>query len=327
MKKLCLVLWILFCAIPVFAQEAREHVLQVVVDSAFIRAAPDSESDAVASVFANDSLVAVGRNIDGEWLEVRRPGRTTGGGWIARRLTVFTFEVSQLPLTDLITGIIGQEPVIDTGFSVLTISEGVLRTNPDRHAAQIDLIPVNLTLPVIERTPDNQWLKINFRGAVGWLAEFETRTSADLNAIPISPEYAGNAQYAAFEIIPLEVQIAQIDGLLTYLIPLSDVTANVVNYWSMMSEGETLECLPPEGGYGYYPATPRDVTELPELRQQRRLLTRAVDDINAAIQAMKRCGVYTQSEIREAYAHAINAQAIFKLVTTRMDNLYEKLAG
>jgi hypothetical protein len=284
-------------------------------------------AEAVASVFANDSLVVVGRNIDGEWIEVRRPGRTNGGGWIARRLTAFTFNLTQLPITDLTTGLIGTEPVVDTGFSILTISEAVLRDAPDRRSTQLDTIPVNLTLPVSERTPDNQWLKINYRGTVGWIAEFETRTSADLNAIPISPEYSDDPQFAVMAIIPVEVQVAQIDDLMNYLQPLNTVAADAVYYWKQMSEGETLECLPPAGNYPYYTATQQDIIELPELRRQRRLLTQAVDDINAAIDTMQRCGVYTQTEIRAAYANALNAQLIFQLVIDRMQDQRELLVG
>jgi hypothetical protein len=328
MKKMgFLFLLFLCCTLPVFAQEKREYVLQVVPDSAFLRVVPDSEAEAAASVFANDSLVAVGRNIDGEWIEVRRPGRLTGGGWIARRLTSFTFDVALLPITDLETGLIGPDPVIDTGFSILTISEGTLRATPFRHGTQLDIIPVNMTLPVVERTPDNQWLKINFRGTEGWLAEYETRSSTDLNLIAISPEYAGDPSYAALVTISPEVQIAQIDDLVNYIQPIETVTADVVHYWKMLSQGETMECVPPAGGYTDYPATPQDIVELPELRRQRRILTQAIADINLSIQAMQRCGIYTESEISRAYADGLNALTIFRLVMVRMENLRESIPG
>jgi hypothetical protein len=327
MKKFVFFLLILLSAFPALAQNAREYVLQVVPESAFIRLEPDEESTPTASVFANNSLIAVGRNIDGEWLEVRRPGRQDGIGWIARRLTAFTFDLALLPITDLTTGLVGEEPVVNTGFAVLTISEGSLRTAADRFSTELALIPVGLTLPVLERTPDNQWLKINYRGMVGWMSEFETRTSSDLNTIPISPEYAGSSDFPGIEIIPYEVQIAQVDSLIAYIDPIYTQTNDVVYYWKQMSLGETLECVPPAGGYAYFAPAPRDVVELPELRRQRRLLTQAVDDINASIEAMQRCGVYTQSEIRTAYANALNAQTIFEVVNKRMEDQREKLGG
>jgi hypothetical protein len=327
MKKFALsILFAVFTA-TALAQEAREYTLQVVPDSAFIRFAPDEEAEAISSVFANDSLTAVGRNIDGEWIEVRRPGRTSGGGWIARRVTAFTFAVGQLPITDLTTGLTGDEPVVDTGFSILMISEGTLRAAPGRYSGQVAIISVNLTLPVLERTPDNQWLRINYRGTVGWIAEFTTHPNGDVNAVPISPEYSGDPQFAALEIIPVEVQVTQIDELLSYLRPLSAVAADVTHYWKMMSQGETMECMPPAGNYGYYTSTQRDITELPELRRQRRLLTQAVDDLNTAIATMQRCGVYTQTEIRGAYGNSLNAMSIFQLVIERMENQREVLTG
>lgn len=319
---------LIFCSILfVSAQDVPQPVVQVISESASIRALPDETASATASVFANDSLLAVGRNLDGEWIEVRRPGRRDKIGWIARRLTAFTFSLSQLPMTDLTTGLLGTEPVIDTGYAIMMINEGALHTAPNRFAAEVVTVPLNVTVPVLERTPDNQWLKINYRGYVGWMAESTTRTAVDINTIPVSPEYAGNPDYAAYEIIALEVQIAQIDRLVAYITPINTVVTGVVDYWRLMSEGETLECLPPAGNFADYNPSPRDLVELPELRRQTRLLTQAIDDVNAAISAMQRCGVYTDPELRAAYANAINAQGILNLILVRMDNLRTQLGS
>jgi hypothetical protein len=101
----------------------------------------------------------------------------------------------------------------------------------------------------------------------------------------------------------------------------------VVHYWKMLSLGETMECLPPAGGYTDYPATPQDIVELPELRRQRRILTQAIADINLSIQAMQRCGIYTESEISQAFADGLNALTILRLVIVRMENLREDIPG
>lgn len=324
MRKLLLLFSLLLWASAVGAQDSPQFIVQVIADSAFIRAAPDAASIEVASVFENDSLTAVGRNIDGLWLEVRRPGRRDKVGWISREVVVFTFEVAKLPITDLTTGVTGHDSVIDTGISVLMVGETRLRAAPDREAAEITIIPVNLTLPVLERTPDRLWLKVNYRGTIGWVAEFLTSTTSDIRSITVSPEYS-LTNVGAFEIIPPELQIAQIDRLLAWIAETDTIATTVSTYWTLLSSGETMECVSPAGNYPYYAYTARDVTELPELRRQIRIMEQAVNDLNASIEIMKRCGVYLDKDIRAAYADAINTRTIFAVVKRQMENLKERI--
>jgi hypothetical protein len=324
MRKLFLcILSLLLLTSALHAQDTT-FVLQVVADSAFIRTAPDVESQEIASVFENDNLVAVGRNIDGTWLEVRRPGRKDTVGWIHRDVALFTFEVAKLPITDLTTGLTGANAVVDSGVSVLTIGEIVLRMEPDRESGEITILPVNLTLPVVERTPDRLWLKVNYRGTVGWIAEFLTSTTADIQSVAISPEFIAS-NITGFAIVAPEVQIAQIDRMLAWIAEMDGIAGQVSPYWTLLSSGETMECVPPAGNYQYYPYTPQDVSELPELRRQVRILEQAIDDLNASIEVMKRCGVYLDRDIRSAYADVINAQTIFDVVEEQMNNLKERI--
>jgi hypothetical protein len=212
--------------------------------------------------------------------------------------------------------------VVDSGVGVLIISEAELRTQANRRAPVIAVIPVNLTLPVIARTPDRQWLKVNYRGVTGWIAEFLTSTTANLDSVTISVEYAADP---AFEHIPPEVQIAQIDRLLTWIDMYSTTASDVAFYWQQMKDGETMECRPPASDNAYYAYTQRDLVELPELRRQVRLLKAAIDDLNSAIVAMERCGVYLDKDIRAAYADAVNARLIFDGVKLQMENLKERI--
>jgi hypothetical protein len=306
---------------------AAENILQVNVDSAFIRAAPDLDAPVIASAAKNDSLIAVGRNIDGLWLEVRRPARADKVGWIARRVVTFNFDVAALPVTDLSTGMTGPEPIVDSGSWVTLISKTPMRAAPDRFSTLIDTLPFDLTLPVISRTPDARWLKVNYRGVVGWIPEYLIRAGTDVSSAAVDSAYDGDERFTPLEKIPPEVQLAQIDRLRAYLDPIHATVADVTFYWEMMSRGETMECKPPAGNYAYYAMSPRDLVELPELRQQQRLLQRAIDDINTSIEAMRKCGVYTESQVRSAYAKAINAGAIFRLVIQRIELRREKILG
>ncbi len=324
MKKL-LFFFLLLTSTLVSAQDTFAYTVQVIVESAYIRTLPDKEALPAASVFQNQSLVATGRNMDGLWIEVRRPFNADPIGWISRDLVALTFEVARLPITDSVTGLIGTEPVVDTGYAVLTLDDVLLRNAAERDAATLEIIPVFFTLPVIERTPNLQWLKVNYRGTVGWISQFQTSTSADLAQVPISPEYATDARYSDFATITPEQQIAQVDRVMAFVTNLKQTTADVAYYWNLLSLGETLECTPIAGNFDYYAYTSQDIVELPELRQQISRLRRAVDDINASISVMQSCGIYTQGQIRAAYSKALNAQLMLRLVTQSMDNARNRI--
>lgn len=295
------------------------RVLRVFADSVFIRALPTRDSEPVGSAFENDSLVAVGRNVDGGWFEVRRPGRDVSAGWISREWVAFGFDIAELPITDLTTGVTGPEPVFDSGFAVSILTEAALRDRPSINGERIGVIPVLLTIPAYERSPDNLWVQVNYLGTVGWLAEFLIRSSAPIAELPISEAFA--LASVPVEIIPVEAQLAQLNRLREYIIPKRDLIDSVANFWAVLQTGEVVPCNPPAGGYGYYPVTSRDVVELPELRRYTRRLNLAIDDMNAALATMQRCGVYTEGELSTAYAKAINARLIFNATLDSLDVL------
>lgn len=294
--------------------------VQVSAESAFLRALPSTDAEVAGSVFVNDNLIAIGRNIDGQWLQVQRLNQRRASGWISRGLVLLGFDVSRLPMTDLTTGVNGPEPVVDTGVAVVTIDDTPFRDGPRRSATTLETLADTLTLPVVERTPDNQWLRVNYRGVLGWIPQFLTSTTHDLNTVPVSPEFAGNASYAAIPSVSPEVQLAQIDRLEAYLAPLEHLALETGYYWRALQQGETIPCLTYPGGHGHFSITPQDILELPELRQQEWLLVQAVDDLNQSIAAMSACGIYLPRDVSIAYGDALNAQGIFELVRSRMAN-------
>jgi hypothetical protein len=255
----------------------------------------------------------------------------------AERTTILAYDVIEvdggalvyeLPITDLTTGVTGDVPVVVMGISVLITGDVVLRAEPDSASAQLTILPPLVVIPVLERLPDTTWIKVNYRGAAGWVAEYLTRTSANLEDVPISPQYApiyNTRLDSALEIIPLDAQIAQIDRLLAYVRSMQDAAWQVATFWQGLNEGKTMECRPPAGDYTPYTITARDRVELPELRRQERLLASAVVSLNDSIAAMRRCGVYTPPEISAAYGDAVNAKGQFAAVEQNMENLRDYL--
>ena len=306
----------LISPVIVEAQEAQHYPAQVAVDSAFIRAEPSVDAPAVASVFSGDALRAIGRNVDGTWFEVARPP-----GWIYRPSLVFTFDPALLPMTDITTGVEGEIPVVDSGFTVQPIDDTVLRIQPERAAQAIADVPIYALLPALERTPDNQWIAVNYRGIVGWLPQFLTRYTFAVADLPVSAAFADDPRYPAVALIPVERQLAQIDRLLAYIEPVDQLANGIANYWNGLRRGQILECQPHTETVPYYAVTLQDLVELPELRQQDRRLREAVDDLNAALALTQTCGIVVTIDFNAAYADAMNARLIFRLVRQRMDAL------
>lgn len=297
--------------------------LQVKAPSAYIRELPSVEAPVVASVYVNDSLVAIGRNIDGNWLQVTRLGQPIG--WINRKVVTFTFDPVLLPLTDTDTGFVGETPIVDTGFSVQTLGNAILYAEPERNAAQRLVVPVFSVVPVLERTPDNQWLYVNYLGTVGWIQQFLTYSTTSLNSIPMSIVYSDDPRFPAVVTISPDTQLTQIDRLLDYMTPLNTLAGGVASYWRGIGNGEILECQPLDANAIYYTITEQDLVELPELRQQEYRLREAVESLNAALLPTQECGILFGIGISDAYANALNAQSIFTLITRRMESLRERI--
>lgn len=296
------------------------------VDSAFMRALPSDTSEPAGSAFNGEVLTVIGRSADGTWLNVHRPTSPEVTAWIRRDLVQFGGDVTALPLTDAVTGVTGDVPIMDTGFAVLMTGEAQLRTAPDRDAASLGVVPIDAVLPVVSRTPNAFWIKVNYLGTEGWIAEFTTSRYARLYEIPEDGALAGDPTYAALEIVDPARQIAQIDRLLEYLVPNYTLTLNVAGYWRTMLAGETKECLPP-ANVPSYPVSPSDLIELPELRRQTRLLSDAVASINGSLEIMRQCGVYLPTDARRGYQRAIAASATFNLLIRRMRVLRSQLTG
>jgi hypothetical protein len=197
---------------------------------------------------------------------------------------------------------------------------------PNLNAGQIGVVPIQVTIPVIERSPDNNWLRVNYLGQTGWLAEFLVRIPVGIDDIPIAEEFL-NPDILPIEIIPVEIQRNQAVRLLDYATPIQVVSQQVAVFWSQLTEGYTIPCNPPAGGFTDFAVSQQDLYELPELRGASRLIPTAIDDLNTSIAVMQRCGVYTQSEISASYADAINANAILGSSISKMNYVLDVTLG
>jgi hypothetical protein len=302
-----------------------QFAMRVLYESAFVRALPSEESEAVASVFENDTLQAIGRNADGSWIQVRRPNREVSLGWIARKLVMFTFSLGDLPLTDFTTGVSGTDALYDSGFTVLILTEASLRSTAFFDAERVGIIPLLVTLPALERSSDGRWIRVNYLGLEGWVSSVNISSTQDLMLLPVDLSTVLNTLPVV--IIPPEVQLAQANRLTDYATPLKADADLLAQFWAQLASDQTVACDAERfGNYANFTVTTQDLYELPELRQVARRMALATASLNEAAEAMQGCGIFSALEISEGFADAVNASIIFEWALGRMSATRELIA-
>lgn len=296
----------------------------VEVDSAFVRAAPSPDADLVASVYEDDVLEVVGRNLDGTWFEVRRPGRLNNLGWLFNEMGDWDFEAEYLPLHDVSTGVTGPEPLdVPPEFAIFVIEGVVLRTAPYFQGERITAIPANSTVPLLARSPDGGWLYVNYLGYEGWIIDFTTRSLPNISAVPIAP---GLPAVETFEgvMIPPEVQLAHVHQVRAYVEPALRLATDLEGFWWVVMQGGIVPCQPPTflADYAY---TRQDVVELPELDRYVPRLNEGIQRLNESIDPIYECGVMLMEDASQALADAINARLIFEATLEVLTDLEENV--
>jgi hypothetical protein len=320
---------VLLIGAPLAAQDGApdDFTARVRVESAFTRALPDFDAEAVASVFDGERLEVVSRNLDGTWFEVRRPGRLNNLGWIFSGTVDWSFYPELLPLGDFVTGVTGPTPLSGaTDAAVHLLEAPILRQQPLRRAARVQppvQIPPLVTVPVLARNQDASWLFINYLGHQGWIVAFTARDLPDAMQIAQAsnlPPLEGPQLVQ----IPVELQQAQIDRLRAFIVDRRAFIVGLETFWWRVFRGEVMPCdVPPE--FTYYPYTEDDVRQLPELRRYMPRLAEAVDYMTAARDPLLTCGIVSPETVRIARDSAINARVIFDATLDTLRNLEENV--
>jgi len=290
--------------------------LSVFVDSAFLRAAPLPDAEIVGSLVEGDRLEALGRNFDGMWFEVRRPG-SNAVAWVANEVVTGSFDAWVVPITST-DGVEGPEPVLDTPLAVFILDNAALRDEPFLDGGQLALIPHSVTLPVIGRNQDASWLRVNYNGYLGWVSRSVTRVSGDPMSLPLGFELPPLS--VAVIIIPPELQQAQVDRMREFAHAQFDLSEGLKDYWQGVAIGEIMPCTPPPFAPDY-PVVPQDIQQLPEINRVLPQLSGAVNAINQSLEPLQDCGVYARETAYGARAAAINSRLMFLNVLNRLDQI------
>ena len=306
--------------LPLVSAQQISFPVDVSAESGFVRALPAADAPVTGSVFFGDALQAVGRSADGTWLQLQRPA-----GWINRSVVRLTFDVGDLPLTDTTTVVTGSTPIIDTGYTVQIIDDRPVYALPDFQSEALTTLPINAVLPAIERTPNNQWIKVNYLGTIGWIPVYLAHNPYNVDALPVSPTYAADPNYPAVVYVPQERQLAQIDRLLAYITTQDALALEMVQYWDLLVRGGIVECAPRSEVVEYFVITPDDIRELPDLRPQERFMRQATDDLNEALEATQVCGIQVYVDFYGARSNALNARVLFQRTRRQMETARERV--
>lgn len=325
MKTIAVTLLLAVLTISIWAQDDAP-VGVVDVDSAFARVLPDFDAEPTASLFEDERVEIVGRNLDGQWFLVRRPARLNTLGWMFHEILDYDDELrpENLPLADITTGVVGPTPLTEaTPFGAYLLGELNLRDSPTRTGQRLRTIPALRTIPILERNRDGSWLKVNYFGYEGWISGFSVRRLPNLMDIP---EAVGIPlpESLTVVIIPIELQQAQIDRLRQFASDRRAYAYNLELFWWSVFRGEIMPCsAPPE--VANYPYSTQDLIELPELGRYMPQLNEGTEYLTASRSALLVCGVVRPDDVYSARNSAINAKVIYDATLERLDILENEI--
>ncbi|MEO1440288.1 MAG: hypothetical protein AAFV33_07775, partial [Chloroflexota bacterium] len=223
------------------------------------------------------------------------------------------------------TGVVGDNPLTSPVDFGVFISEGVaLRALPDiQRGDRLLNIPPSVTVPVLGRYRDGEWLLVNYLGTEGWIIGFVIRDRDGIETLPeITGILPGDTATLRTEIIPPEIQRAQLERLREYATERATLARDVEAFWWLVQQGEVLPCDPPASVQAYRYG-PRDVQELPEIDRYIPRMLQGVDMLNESIDVLDNCGVLDPFDVQRARNDAINAKVILENTLVQLDNLEE----
>lgn len=297
------------------------------VSSAFIRENPAPGAPPVASSFRDDVLTVIGRNTDGTYFEVARPYRPDQSiGWVSIEVIDYEFLPEFLPLTDIETGITGDQPLASPVDYAVFINEGVaLRSLPNvQRGERLLNIPPSVVVPVLGRYRDGEWLLVNYNGTEGWIIGFVIRERDDILELPeitgiLPDDFAPQLQT---EIISPEIQMARLQEARAYATERLQLARDLEAFWWLVQQGEVMPCNPPPSVQAYRYG-PRTIRELPELDRYLPRMNEGVGRLNDSIAVLDNCGIVDPFDVQAARNNAINAKIILENTLVQLDNLEE----
>ncbi len=194
-----------------------------------------------------------------------------------------------------------------------------MRSLPYFMGERLPSVPAGATVPVLARDSTGEWLKVHYLGDEGWIIAFTARPLPDVLELPIAPGLPP-APASNVLIIPPELQLAQVQRMRDFVLPLRGYAEGMAGFWDQVNRGEVMPCDAPAFVAQYHYDNP-DIRQLPELERYAPRMNEGVTYLNDAITPLQSCGLVGQREVVRARNRAINARIIFDATLQVLDNL------
>lgn len=147
------------------------------------RNAPSLGGGVVGRLLRGQTYQVVGRNPEADWFLLQLSGFQ---GWAWGYYLFIDGNEFNAPVRSATTLFPIPDGFVDTGVIAQTRAVMKLRSSPDVFSEQIGRVDWGGFLPVVGRTPNNDWYLVLWKGTIGWVSTgFIRITQGDLNAVPI----------------------------------------------------------------------------------------------------------------------------------------------
>ncbi|GEM_PF-3093759 len=270
-----------------------------------VRIGPAIGHEVIGTLSMGQVVPATGRTSNGEWLRINYFGQE---GWVGRVVVTVSGNMDALPIgaPTVLPFDLGDGPRAGpsnaTGGATIRLPEsGIrLRAGPSELYFMIANVPRYEVLAATGRSPDGQWLQVNYRGTLGWIANLgELFIEWQRGSITDLPEWGILADGPPVN-QPVVGPSATRDALMTAMLLHIDVSTNrldvIAGIWNTISMGGTRVC---SFGLGHpQPYIPRDVdlSTYPELDPVIAALNEGLEETGRAIDLWEQwCESFSQN--------------------------------
>lgn len=147
------------------------------------RGAPSLGGNVVGRLLRGQQYQVIGRDESAEWFLLQLSGFQ---GWAWGFYLFIDGNEFNAPVRSATTLFPIPDGFVDTGVIAQTRAVMKLRASPNVFSEQIGRVTWGGFVPVVGRTPNNDWYLVLWKGTLGWIStDFLRITQGDLNAVPI----------------------------------------------------------------------------------------------------------------------------------------------
>jgi len=144
-----------------------------------VRSAPSITASVLDIISFTDEAVVIGQTAGHNWLQVKHNGTT---GWVARWVVITSEDTSAVSVTSPSNDVTPAPGGLVSGKGIYDV---FVRSGPSLNNGQVAVLPAYTSVPLLTRTEESNWVKIDFQGTQGWVAAWIIVATSDINNLPV----------------------------------------------------------------------------------------------------------------------------------------------